>query len=129
MNQGGGGGQGAGYGQGAPPPTPDQPGRIELNLGFNPMQLFLHGVTPRLTVNRHPVAARWGRMGFDMPPGAHHVSCAFPYLFSDNCGAAQMMVPVYPGHITVVAYDAPGLMFMSGTIRIVNTVPMMHYGR
>jgi hypothetical protein len=123
-----GGGQNQGYGQGAPPPSSDQPGRIELNLSFNPTQLFLHGITPRVTVNRHPVAARWGRMGFDMPPGNHHVFCAFPYLFSDSAGSANMVVPVYPGHITVVSYEAPFIVFMSGSMRIVNTVPMMQYG-
>jgi hypothetical protein len=37
----------------------------------------------------------------------------------------MLMVPVYPGHVTVVDYQAPGLMFMSGSMRIVNTLPMM----
>jgi hypothetical protein len=117
----GGGGQGA---YGAQP----QMGRIEVNMEFNPMQLFLHGIKPRIVVNGYPYApSHWGRQSFDMPPGNHDMLCAFPYLFSDNAGSARMMIPVYSGHVTIVNYTAPGLMFMGGSMRIVQTVPMMHY--
>ena len=115
------------YGGGGAYAPQEQMGRIELNLAFNPMQLFLHGITPRVLVNGHFLNAHLGRQGFDMPPGGHWVECSFPYLLSDKCCLARMQVPVYPGHVTVVTYQTPTFMFSAGTMRIVQTVPMNPY--
>ena len=110
--------------QGAPPYTPDPPGRIELNLELNPLQFFLYAVTPRVWVNGHALAAKWGRQSFDMPAGMHDVFCAFPYIFKDQCCPARMSVPVHAGYVTVLSYQTPMMMFSAGNLRLMATLPM-----
>lgn len=108
----------SGYGVGQPM------GRIELNLSFFPLAFILFLVTPIVAINRQPQPRPWGRHAFDLPAGQYEVFAAFPYMFSDRCGPAQLIVPVYAGYVTVVTYEAPFFMFSNGTMRIVNTMPM-----
>ncbi len=108
----------AGYG------TNQAYGRVEINLSFNPLAWILYMVTPKVVINGQPHPAKWGRNAYDLPPGNYRVEAFFPYLFSDRAGAAVVDVAVHASYATVLAYEAPFLMWDAGTIRQTGNVPM-----
>jgi hypothetical protein len=93
-------------------------GVLDLNLNFLFLQWILLLVTPHLTINGYPQRRKWGRHFIELPPGTHHVRVSFPYLFTDHCGPADAMVPIYPGMATRLDYEAPLIVFMGGTLRM-----------
>jgi hypothetical protein len=105
--------------------TPGTFGRIELTTSFFPLAWILYLVTPNVVIDRQaPQRCPWGRCSFDLPPGSHELHVSFPYMFSDHCGPATIMVPVYEGHATAVRYEAPFFMFSEGSMQVVGTAPM-----
>ena len=99
-------------------------GRLEINTSFFPLAFILLAVTPVLTLNGQSWPQKWGGSFYDLPPGEHHLQCWFPYLFTDRCGPAQMMLPIYAGHVTRVSYEAPFFMFSNGTMQNLGAFPL-----
>ncbi len=103
---------------------PQTHGAIDVQLGFTGLQWVLYLVTPKLAINGYPARKPWGTHRVPMPAGQHHVAVSFPYMFSSDCGAAQLAVPVYAGHATRVIYQAPFMMWSAGSLRVLGYVPM-----
>ena len=105
-------------------------GRIDLTTGFFPLAWVLYLVTPNVSINRQPAQrCPWGRRTFDLPPGTYELHVSFPYMFSDRCGPATILVPVYEAHATMVVYEAPFFMFSDGTMRVTGTAAMQPHMR
>jgi hypothetical protein len=63
---------------------------------------------------------KWGDHFFAVPPGVHEVRVSFRYLFSNQMGEAGMRVDVTAGHTTTVLYRSPLIVFMQGSIKVVD---------
>lgn len=116
-------------GPGGYPPAQGQQaagyGAIEIHLDFFFLAWILFLVTPVVEINGQRFPRSWGRHRFDLPAGQHQIRAWFPYMFMDQCGPATVVAPVYPGHVTRLAYQAPFFMFSSGDMTVVGTQPIM----
>jgi hypothetical protein len=93
-------------------------GLLELNLSFIALQWVAHFLTPKVVINGYPQRFPWGYHRIELPPGQHRVRVSFPYLFMDECGPAEAMVPIQSGLMTRVDYQCPFFVFMNGTIAV-----------
>ena len=93
-------------------------GVLELNLSFHFLQWIAYFITPKVMINGYLDRRSWGVHRIQLAPGQHHVRVSFPYLFNDDCGPAEAMVPIYPGMLTRVDYQIPFLVFMNGTMNV-----------
>jgi hypothetical protein len=98
-------------------------GRIEINAGFFPLSWILYFVNPVVWINGQRHQARWGRNSFDLPPGQYDVRICFAYMWTDSAGLAQAMLPVHPGYVTVVRYEAPFFVTTAGSMRVTGQLP------
>lgn len=104
----------------------DQPqhGQLDITTSFNPTQIFLHGTSATIEIDGQPAPRPWGRWVFDLWPGNHTVRVWFPYMLSSRSGLAAMSVAIWPGHATLVRYEAPFIVLMAGTLQMLGTRPM-----
>jgi hypothetical protein len=93
-------------------------GALALNLSYHSLQWIATLLTPKVAINGHVQRRKWGAHLIELPPGHHHVRVSFPYLFSDDCGPAEAMVPVHPGMVTRLDYQCPLVVFANGTLSI-----------
>jgi hypothetical protein len=100
-------------------------GAIEIKTSFIFLQWILFLVTPRIEINGMVQERKWGTHRFDLPAGGYNIRVWFPYFLMSQCGMAQTQVPVNPGAVTVLSYDAPFFLFMGGTITPQGMKPMM----
>jgi len=98
-------------------------GRIEINAGFTWIAWILYFVNPVVWINGQRHQARWGRSSFDLPPGQYDVRLCFPYIWTDAAGLAMLSVPVHPGYVTVLHYEAPLFLLSPGTMRVTGQLP------
>jgi len=102
---------------------PPQHGQLDINVTFNPTQFLLHGKTPTIEIDGYPTTRPWGRYCFDLWPGMHLLRVWFPYLFG-KAGVGAMQFPVHAGYATMIHYEPPLIVHMSGTLRIVGSRPL-----
>jgi len=100
-------------------------GQLEITTSFFILAWILFLVTPTVEINRQPQKRKWGTHLIDLPAGQYELMVSFPYLFKEKCGPAVVHVPIYPGQITMVKYDAPFFMFSDGTMVILGNRPVM----
>lgn len=70
--------------------------------------------SPGVTVNGHPVAAKWGANQYQIPAGQYQVAVKVNYLM--DYGDAALPVQVTPGRAATVYYAAPNGLFFKGAI-------------
>jgi hypothetical protein len=92
-----------------PPPPPPLPGYLRLHLQGNRM---LSMITPSISIDGFPVAARYGENVYPVPPGQHAVAGHAQWMW--RFGHATQPFQVAPGQVVDVFYAAPALTFLSG---------------
>ncbi len=93
-------------------------------MKFFPLAFLLHFFKPKIQINGYVYPARWGKNVFDLPAAQYHVRCYFPYVLAAQTCPAEMFVPLYVGHVTVVEYSVPFVLIGDGSIRQTHTMPM-----
>lgn len=96
-----------------PQPWPPGAGVLIVQATYHWLAMFMI-VPPTLTLNGHPVGARWGQNAYLLPPGEHHVELSIRGLF--KLGATAAVVPVQSGQQTVVHYAPPLTAFSRGAM-------------
>ena len=72
-----------------------------------------------VSINGVTTVLKWGENFFAVPTGQHEVRVSFRYLFSDHMGEAAVRVDVTAGRTTTVLYRSPLVVFMKGSIKVV----------
>lgn len=96
------------------PGQPPAPGNGILVLNTKPVMLSGFLTSPGVTINGHPVAAKWGETAYQLPAGQYHVAVKVNYIFP--FGDASTPVQIVPGQAATVYYAAPNGVFFSGAI-------------
>lgn len=101
--------------QGFPPPGPGNygaEGYIDLTLQGSAMTSNM--LTPKVTIDGHPVPAAYGLNHLPVPAGRHTVSAHATWIVS--YGKASYDVEVRPGQSVPVFYAAPLVQFAKGNM-------------
>jgi hypothetical protein len=72
-----------------------------------------------VTIDGVTSVLKWGDHFFVVPPGTHEVRVSFRYLFSNRMGENSLNVEVAPGRTTTVLYRSPFIVFMGGSMKVV----------
>ncbi|MET0495758.1 MAG: hypothetical protein ABW000_21740 [Actinoplanes sp.] len=104
------------YQQPQPPWSAPGTAAIAVTTRYSKLTFVLGLFKPFLAVNGQPVPAAWGRTVVPVPPGQHHVHVHVPYLIPSRIGTAETVVPVHPGQILEVEYQAPAIGWLGGSI-------------
>jgi hypothetical protein len=101
-------------------------GRLEVRTSFFPLQWGLFFTTPTIEIDGRAQPGKWGTNFFDLPAGPHALRVYIAsYFFMSQVGSAAYQPTVHPGHVTIVAYNAPFFVLLSGgSISEVRGYPM-----
>lgn len=93
-------------------------------MKFFPLAFLLYFFSPKVQINGHVYPAKWGKNFWDLPAAQYHVRCFFPYILGSETCPAEMVVPLYVGHATVIEYDVPLILLGNGNIKQTHTAPL-----
>ena len=86
-----------------------------------PLSFLLLLFKTNVTIDGATSVLTWGEHFFAAPPGVHEVTVSFRYFFSRRMGVASLKAEVVPGAVTRVSYRAPLLVFLGGSIEVVES--------
>jgi hypothetical protein len=100
-------------------------GELRVHTNFFVLQWVLFLVTTFIELNGQRQRRPWGHSTFPVAAGDYQLRVGFHYIFGPT-GTAVANIRIYPGHVTQVRYDAPFIMFLSGSISAMPPVPQQY---
>jgi hypothetical protein len=94
---------------------------INVVAKFFPLAFILYLFPPRVEVDGGPAQKiSWNtETPIQVPPGSHHVTVYFPYLFIiPRAGKGETDVTTQEGQTVTVRYKAPWLVFLPGKMKV-----------
>lgn len=104
-------------------PDPATYGELRIHTGFLFLMWVLFFVSTRIEINGQAVNRPWGFSSFPLAAGTYQIKIAFNYMFGPQ-GTAVRNVNIYPGHVTMLRYNAPIFIFLSGDLTETPAQPM-----
>lgn len=92
---------------------------ISVTTKIFPLAFLLLLFKTNVTIDGATSVLPWGTHFFGLSPGVHEVRVSFRYLFSSETGESALKVEVLPDHTTKVAYRSPFIVFMGGSMKVV----------
>jgi hypothetical protein len=92
---------------------------IVVRTKIFPLAFLLLLFKTNVTIDGVTSVLPWGDHFFDVSPGVHEVRVSFRYLFSSKTGENGLKTEVLPDRKTTVDYRSPFIVFMGGSMKVV----------
>ncbi|HWJ61397.1 MAG TPA: DUF2510 domain-containing protein [Acidimicrobiales bacterium] len=107
-----------------PGPTPADQAVIEVKTSFFFLAFLLHFCKVYVALNGQAAPQRWGTVAIPVAPGRYTIEAWCNYFIAPEMGRNGVVIDAMPGTVTRVHWKAPWLIFLKGSIQVLDVQPL-----